>query len=131
NAIKEFAAEVGTPPMKWAAPEENTALKNALQEGYAAQLEQAYTIRDKQERYTRVGEIKAAAIAALCNKEDPAAPGEQQVKTAFGDLEYRIVRENVLAQKPRIDGRDLKTVRPISVEVGLLPRTHGSALFTR
>lgn len=131
NAIKEFAAEVGTPAMKWSAPVENTALKNALQEGYASQITEAYTLRDKQERYTRIGEIKAAALAALVNKEDPAAPTDAQVKTAFGDLEYRLVRENVLAQKPRIDGRDLKTVRPINVEVGVLPKTHGSALFTR
>jgi len=131
NAIKAFAAEVGTPAMAWQPAAENTALKDALQNGFAAQIAEAYTIRDKQERYGRIGEIKAAAVAALSNKEDPAAPSEQQVKNAFGDLEYRIVRENVLAHKPRIDGRDLKTVRPISVEVGVLPRTHGSSLFTR
>lgn len=131
NAIKEFAAEVAAPAMVWAPPAQNTALKDALQNGFAAQIEEAYTIRDKQQRYGRIGEIKAAAIAALCNKDDPAAPSEQAVKTAFGDLEYHIVRENVLAHKPRIDGRDLKTVRPISVEVGVLPRTHGSSLFTR
>ena len=131
NAIKAFAAEVAAPAMVWAPPAQNTALKDALQNGFAAQIEEAYTIRDKQQRYGRIGEIKAAAIAALCNKDDPAAPSEQTVKTAFGDLEYHIVRENVLAHKPRIDGRDLKTVRPISVEVGVLPRTHGSSLFTR
>ncbi len=131
NAIKEFAAEVNAPAMNWQPPVENVTLKNALQEGFAGQLTDAYQIRDKQERYGRIGEIKAAALAALCNAEDPAAPKEAQVKTAFGDLEYHIVRENVLAHNPRIDGRDLKTVRPISVEVGVLPRTHGSALFTR
>lgn len=130
DAIKAFAAEVAKPPMNWQPPAENTALKQALA-AYADQISEAYTIRDKQQRYTRIGEIKAAAIAALCNKDDPSAPSEAQVKTAFGDLEYRIVRENILAHKPRIDGRDLKTVRPISVEVGVLPRTHGSALFTR
>lgn len=131
DAIKAFAEEVGTPPMAWQPPVENTALKDALQNGFAAQIAEAYTIRDKQERYGRIGEIKVAAVAELCNREDLGSPSEQQVKNAFGDLEYRIVRENVLAHKPRIDGRDLKSVRPISVEVGVLPRTHGSALFTR
>ena len=130
NAIKEFAKEAGKPPMAWKQPVENTALKEAVN-AYAGQVTEAYLIRDKQARYTRIGEIKSAAIAALCNKENPAALPEQVVKNAFGDLEYRIVRENVLEHKPRIDGRDLKTVRPIAVEVGVLPRTHGSALFTR
>ena len=131
NAIKEFAAEVATPAMEWKAPEENVALTEALKSGYAADLEAAYQIHDKQERYARIGEIKSAAVAALANPENPEAPSEAEVKTAFGDLEYSIVRESVLAQKPRIDGRDHKTVRPITVDVGVLPRTHGSALFTR
>ncbi|HVL02642.1 MAG TPA: polyribonucleotide nucleotidyltransferase, partial [Dongiaceae bacterium] len=129
NAIKEFAKEAGKPAINWQAPAENTALKEALA-AYAAQVTEAYLIRDKQARYTRIGEIKAAALAALSNPENPAFP-PQVVKNAFGDLEYRIVRENVLAHNPRIDGRDLKTVRPIQVEAGFLPRTHGSALFTR
>src|SRR3989344_8174210 len=85
NAIKEFAKEAGKPPMAWKQPVENTALKEAVN-AYAGQVTEAYLIRDKQARYTRIGEIKSAAIAALCNKENPAALPEQVVKNAFGDL---------------------------------------------
>lgn len=131
NAIKEFAAEVATPSWNWQAPEENTALLDSIKNLLGTRLDEAYQIHDKQARYTRIGELRTEVVAALCNPESENAPAEGEVKDVFHDLEYTTVRESVLAGKPRIDGRDHKTVRPINVDVGVLPRTHGSALFTR
>ena len=131
TAINEFAAEVATPSWNWQAPAENVALKEKIKAVVGDRLEAAYQISDKQQRYGKVDELRSEVIAALCNAEDESAPAEREVKDLFHDLEYVTVRENILAGKPRIDGRDQKTVRPISVETGVLPRTHGSALFTR
>ncbi|RLT98756.1 MAG: polyribonucleotide nucleotidyltransferase, partial [Ketobacter sp.] len=131
TAINEFAAEVATPSWNWQAPAENVALKEKIKAVVGDRLEAAYQISDKQERYGKVDELRSEVVAALCNAEDESAPAEREVKDLFHDLEYVTVRENILAGKPRIDGRDQKTVRPISVETGVLPRTHGSALFTR
>lgn len=131
NTINEFAAEVATPSWEWAAPEEDTVLINAIKEVLGSRLDDAYQISDKQDRYASVGELRTETVAALCNEENEAAPSKSTVKDVFHHLEYKIVRENILSDKPRIDGRDLKTVRPISVDVGVLPRTHGSAVFTR
>jgi polyribonucleotide nucleotidyltransferase len=131
NAIKEFAAEVATPSWNWQAPEENTSLTDAIKAAVGSKLEEAYQIHDKQARYARVDEIRSEVVAALCKEDDENAPDQSDVKDIFHHLEYVTVRESILAGKPRIDGRDQSTVRPISVEVGVLPRTHGSALFTR
>lgn len=131
KAINEFAAEVATPSWNWQAPEKNVSLEEAIKGLAQEKLGQAYQIHNKQERYAKVDEIRSEVIAALCKADDESAPSEAEVKDVFHHLEYVTVRENVLAGKPRIDGRDQKTVRPIEVETGVLAKTHGSALFTR
>ena len=94
-------------------------------------LTEAYAIADKMQRRDAIGEVKKAAKDALCDAENENAPSEGDVSGAFSKLEKGLVREHILSGNPRIDGRDLSTVRPISVECGILPRAHGSALFTR
>ncbi|MGV2837483.1 polyribonucleotide nucleotidyltransferase, partial [Pseudomonas shirazensis] len=83
----------------------------------------------KADRYARLGELRDQAIAKFSGEE--GQPSASVVKEIFGEIEYRTVRENIVNGKPRIDGRDTKTVRPLNIEVGVLPKTHGSALFTR
>jgi len=130
QAIKELAAEAAKPAFEWTAPVENTALLGAIRAEFGAEIAKAYTITIKQDRYARLGELRDQAIAALSGEEDGKfAAGE--VKDAFGEIEYRVVRENIVNGNPRIDGRDTRTVRPLNIEVGMLDRTHGSALFTR
>ena len=130
QAIKEFAAETGKPRWEWQPAAENTELLNALTTEFAADIEAAYAIRDKMERYSRLSVIKTAAVEKLTGEEE-GQPSAEEVKKYFGKVEKKIVRNQVLEGKPRIDGRDNKTVRPIQIEVGVLPSTHGSALFTR
>ncbi|MDF5862943.1 polyribonucleotide nucleotidyltransferase [Pseudomonas aeruginosa] len=91
---------------------------------------QAYTITIKQDRYNRLGELRDQAVALFAGEEEGKFPASE-VKDVFGLLEYRTVRENIVNGKPRIDGRDTRTVRPLRIEVGVLGKTHGSALFTR
>ncbi|MDP6437741.1 MAG: polyribonucleotide nucleotidyltransferase, partial [Gammaproteobacteria bacterium] len=129
-AINELKAEVGKPAWDWQAPEENVALAQAVAGQSKADITDAYKISDKQERYSRIGELQEAAVAALVPEEGGEFSADE-VKGAFHKLESEIVRENVLNGSPRIDGRDTRTVRPIEVGTGVLPRTHGSALFTR
>ncbi|MGH8492815.1 MAG: polyribonucleotide nucleotidyltransferase [Moraxellaceae bacterium] len=129
TAIKEFAAEVGVTPWDWRAPEQNAELKAALKAAFEGQISEGYTIREKQDRYTRLGEIKKAALAQFVPEGSDV--DAEEVETLFEDLKYRTVRDNILSGKPRIDGRDTKTVRQIAIEVGVLPKVHGSALFTR
>ena len=132
NAINEMAAEVGNPAWAWSAPEANQALVQGLTEAAEAALVDAFQIADKQERYARVDEILTAAKEKLLSKEEGAVgPSEEELRVEFKNLEKKVVRSRILEGKPRIDGRDLQTVRPITVRVGVLPRTHGSALFTR
>ncbi|TXH70650.1 MAG: polyribonucleotide nucleotidyltransferase [Thiothrix sp.] len=132
NAINEMAAEVGNPAWVWSAPEANQALVQGLAEAAEAALVDAFQIADKQERYGRVDEILTAAKEKLLPKEEGATgPSEEELRVEFKNLEKKVVRGRILEGKPRIDGRDLQTVRPITVRVGVLPRTHGSALFTR
>ncbi len=130
KAIKELAAEVGKPKWAWKAPEANTALKQAVEELAEQRLAAAYTITEKQQRSAGIAEIKAATVAALTTGDSPKFSAEQ-VGNEFFNLEYRLVRERILEGHPRIDGRDTKTVRGISIRTGVLARTHGSALFTR
>ena len=99
--------------------------------GADAHLSEAYRITEKQQRYTKVGEIKTAVLAAVPQVDGKPKWTAEQVGTQLHNLESRIVRQRILNGEPRIDGRDFKTVRPITVKVGVLPRTHGSALFTR
>jgi polyribonucleotide nucleotidyltransferase len=130
KVIAELAAEVGNPAWVWEAPAEIPGLAAAVAAQAESGLAEAYTITEKQERYTRVGEVKAAAKAALVGG-DNAEWTKDDVSGALSKLESTVVRERVLSGAPRIDGRDTKTVRPISVRTGVLPRAHGSALFTR
>ena len=130
TAIKELAAEAGKPSWELAAAADDSALSGAVKGQAEAAFAEAYQISDKQERYARVGEIKDAAMQALAGGED-AEWSAEEVKNALSKLEKKVVRNRVLSGEPRIDGRDHKTVRPIDVQVSVLPRAHGSALFTR
>ena len=130
RAINELTREAGKPQWNWRAPPADTALQSAVAQHAEAQLSEAYRITEKQQRYTRVAEIKAAAVAALASGEGARWTPQKVSDEAFR-LESRIVRDRILAGEKRIDGRDARTVRPITIKTGLLPRTHGSALFTR
>jgi len=130
-AINELAAEIGKPAWDWQAPEVNTSLVDAVKAQATTALTDAYQISDKQDRYTSIGDIRDAAVAALVPAEGESAFSADDVKAQFHKLEGEIVRERVLDGAPRIDGRDTRTVRPVYVRTGVLPRTHGSALFTR
>jgi polyribonucleotide nucleotidyltransferase len=129
KVINELAAEAGKPKWTWVAPEANKELQSAVG-AYATDVAAGYTITEKTQRYGKIKEIKAAVVEALTKGEAPKFTAEQ-VGAEFSNLEYRLVREQVLAGKPRIDGRDNKTVRAINIRTGVLARTHGSALFTR
>ena len=133
DAINEFAKEVGVQKTQFVAPAVNEALETALQNQFAAAISEAYTISEKASRYTRLDEIKNQAIEALAGDAEAEgyADNVAQIKELFETLKYRTVRDNILSGKPRIDGRDLQTVRALDIQVGILPYTHGSALFTR
>jgi len=128
TAIKELVAEAAKPSWDWQPPEENTTLLDAVSAAVGADLDAAYQIADKQDRYTRIGELRTTAVDNVA-KDD--GPSRDDVKGSFAKLEKKIVRSRILAGDARIDGRDNKTVRPITIRTGVLPRTHGSALFTR
>ena len=130
TAVSEFAAEVGTEQWEWSAPEVNTLLADALKSQYEAGITNAYIISDKMERYTALNELRAQAVEALATDAEDA-PSSEDVKGYFSKLEKQVVRSRIIAKEPRIDGRNNETVRPIDVEVGVLPNAHGSALFTR
>ncbi len=131
SAIKELVAEAGKPTWDWQPKAENTPLLTAIRSQFGADISEAYTITIKLDRYARLGEIREQAVAALASQVEGEGPTVAEVKEAFGEIEYRIVRENIVNGKPRIDGRDSSTVRPLAIEVGVLDKTHGSALFTR
>lgn len=131
NAIKELRSEAGTVDWDWQAPEPNKALQEAVAAACDADLREAFQITEKQKRYARIDEILEATIEKLAAKEGEEGFTVDQIKSEFKNAEKHIVRGNILDGKPRIDGRDLQTVRPISVRLGVLPRAHGSALFTR
>ena len=133
DAINEFAKEVGVQKNQFVAPAVNEALQTTLQNQFAAAISEAYTISEKASRYTRLDEIKNQALEALAGDAEAEgyADNVAQIKELFETLKYRTVRDNILSGKPRIDGRDLQTVRALDIQVGVLPYTHGSALFTR
>jgi polyribonucleotide nucleotidyltransferase len=131
DAINELAAEAGKPAWDWQAPEEDQELASAVEAQAAAGFTEAYQISDKMERQAAVSDVKAAAVEALASEGDIAKWTAEDVKGALSKLEKKVVRQRVIAGEPRIDGRDQKTVRPIDVEVGVMPRAHGSAVFTR
>jgi polyribonucleotide nucleotidyltransferase len=127
DAIDELTKEAGKPAWDWTSPEEASELKGTIVREFSDVIRDAYRVIDKQERYARLHEVRAQVVERLGSDE----LSEDEVKVAFSSVERELVREGVLNGEARIDGRDLKTVRPISVEVGFLPKTHGSALFTR
>lgn len=137
DAINEFAQQareaVGVQKVEFVAPAVNEALQTALQDQFAAAISEAYTISEKASRYARLDEIKNQAIDALAGdpEAESYADNVAQIKELYETLKYRTVRDNILSGKPRIDGRDLQTVRSLDIQVGVLPYTHGSALFTR
>ncbi|MGA2563630.1 MAG: polyribonucleotide nucleotidyltransferase [Steroidobacteraceae bacterium] len=128
--INELVAEAGKPRWSWQPAAAHLALADAVLARAEKPLSGAYRITEKQQRQTRLNEIKQELVASLSSGDKPIGNADAVVAELF-KLESRIVRERILAGEPRIDGRDMRTVRPITVRVGLLPRTHGSALFTR
>ena len=130
RAINELVEVAGKPEWNWQAPPANEALIARIKELAAADLEQAFNITSKQARSERLNEIRKSVVAAVTEGVDNP-PSLNEVKDIFHELEAGIVRSRILNGEPRIDGRDTRTVRPIDIRVGVLPRTHGSALFTR
>ncbi len=129
-AINELTAEAGKPKWEWQAPAENVELKAAVAGAFEAKVGEAYRITDKVARQDALSALKAEAVEQLAGEEEGKFDAEE-VKGAFAGLEKRVVRSRVVKGEPRIDGRDHKTVRPLAIEVGSLPKTHGSAIFTR
>ena len=130
DAIAELAAEVNAPAWDWQAPEPNEALERAVAEAGEAAFGEAYQIADKQDRYARLDAIRSELIEKLASDEEGGFSADD-VRGAMEKLEKRIVRSRIIEGNPRIDGRDTRTVRPITIRTGVLPRVHGSALFTR
>jgi polyribonucleotide nucleotidyltransferase len=133
QAIVELAEAAGKPAWEWQQPTKNDALISRIAELAEGDMREAFAMKQKQTRNTRLGEVRKAALEKLV--AEAAATGAvinpNEVKETFFNLESKIVRSQILDGEPRIDGRDTRTVRPINVRVGVLPRTHGSALFTR
>jgi polyribonucleotide nucleotidyltransferase len=131
NAINEFVNEAGRKPFKWEAPARNDALFNDIQGILGDRLEKAFAIRDKLERRDAIAALKAEIKLGIAETALSHGWSDLDISNAFAEIEYRTMRDGVLKTKVRIDGRKLDDIRPISVRVGVLPRTHGSALFTR
>ncbi len=130
DAINEMVDETGVPEWNWTPPQKDEQLVARLEQIAEADLRQAYQIKQKQARTVRVKEISAKVVAELLPAD--ATPDQiNALKNELGNLEAKIVRNQILDGEPRIDGRDTRTVRPITIRTGMLPRTHGSALFTR
>ena len=130
RAINELADAVNPEVWDWKAPETDAALVDKVQEIAGQTVAEAFKIRQKQARTAKLDEAWAAVEAALIT-EDTDTLAANQIKGIFKHLEANVVRSQILAGQPRIDGRDTRTVRPINIQTGVLPRTHGSALFTR
>ncbi len=131
NTINELTVEVGTKPSAWIAPAKNTGMIGALKESVAGRLEEAFKVRDKLQRRDAIHLAKQDVMQSLAGRAEADGWHAAELSKEFGELEYRTLRDSVLSSKVRIDGRKLDDVRPITVRVGVLPRTHGSALFTR
>ncbi len=129
-AINEMVDEIGVPEYNWQPPVKDDQLIARMAELVESELRAAYQIKQKQERTVRVKEITQKVVAELL-PADASADLINAVKSELGNLEAKIVRNQILDGEPRIDGRDTRTVRPITIRTGILPRTHGSALFTR
>ena len=130
RAINELAAEAGEPAWDWQPPESDASVEDRVAVAARDELTEIYQIADKQTRSQRLSELRNRLVDSLVS-DDESGPDADAVKTALHDLEYRLVRDRILDGHPRIDGRDTKTVRTIDVKTGILPRAHGSSLFTR
>jgi polyribonucleotide nucleotidyltransferase len=130
KVINELAAEVGKEPWDWTPPETDTALIEKITALAAKDINEAFKIKAKSERSAKLAEISNRVFAELIT-EETSTEEANKIKTEFFNLEAKTVRSQILNGEPRIDGRDTRTVRPISIRTGVLPRTHGSALFTR
>ena len=131
KAIEELTAEAGKPKWDWQAPEKPAGVADKVAELARAGLEEAYRHTDKGARHEALGKVRQNLIETLCPEGDDSAPSVDDVKNAFGALEKHFVRDRILSGQPRIDGRDLSTVRSLDMQLGVFPRTHGSAVFTR
>jgi len=131
NAINELTVEAGTKPSTWEAPAKNTALISAVQEAVGPRLGEAFQVRDKLQRRDAISAIKKDVVESLAGRVAAEGWNPAELSKEFGELEYSTMRNSVLDTKVRIDGRALDTVRPIAVKTSVLPRTHGSSLFTR
>ncbi len=129
KAINELTAQAGKPKWDWKPLSDDSGVMDAVK-GFSDDVAKAYTIADKQERQDAVAAVREKVVAALCPEEAPQFPVDK-VKSVFHDLEAIVVRNRIIEGHPRIDGRDTRTVRPISIGANVLPRTHGSAIFTR
>jgi polyribonucleotide nucleotidyltransferase len=130
NAILELADEAGKDPWEWSAPTPPQALIDQINAMAANDINEAFRIKSKGTRSEKLAEIKNRVVAALCIDAD-GAPDKNAVTSLLFNIEAKVVRSQILNGEPRIDGRDTRTVRPISIRQSVLPRTHGSALFTR
>jgi polyribonucleotide nucleotidyltransferase len=134
DAINELVEMAGKPEWDWKAPERDQVLVARVSELAEAEMRAAYQVRNKQARTTKVREVEQAVHARLAEEAAAAgksAPDSNDVGNLLFELQSRIVRGQILSGEPRIDGRDTRTVRPIAIRTGVLPRVHGSALFTR
>ena len=130
QAIEELAAEVNPVMWEWQAPETDESLAQKVADQGASAITGGYAIADKMDRQNNLAEVRDGIVAALVTDAEDS-PTESNVRSAIGKLEKSIVRGRIIAGEKRIDGRDTTTVRPIAIRTGVLPRTHGSALFTR
>jgi len=130
DTVRELAAEAGKPTWDWQAPEDDTTLREKVESAVKGELSAAYQVAEKLARQDAVAAVRDRVVEALAGGENPEYEADA-VKAEFKSVEKGIVRGRIIAGEPRIDGRDNKTVRPIDIRVGVLPRTHGSALFTR
>jgi len=131
HIINELVTEAGTQSWNWSAPSKNDTLISALKEAVGTQLDSAFQVRDKLQRRDAIAAIKSDVMQGLAGRAEADGWSGGELSKEFGELEYQTMRGSVLASKVRIDGRALDTVRPISSKVSVLPRVHGSSLFTR
>ena len=129
DLVKELKSEVGKESWDWSAPEKDPAIYDAVKANAYSGIEKAYAISDKMIRQDELAKIRDIAVEAIAGEDSEMSADD--VKSAFAKLEKELVRGRIIAGEPRIDGRDTSTVREVSVETTVLPRVHGSALFTR
>jgi len=130
NTIRELGQEVGREPWDWTAPEHNTELSDRVTDIIGDEVAVAYRIADKMQRQDRLAEVRERVLAQLTD-DDSESGVVDEIKSAIKSVEKHVVRRQIIDGEPRIDGRDTQTVRPITIETGIFPRTHGSASFTR